>query len=95
MLVSNDTFLKTGDSGILVCVATNENITWSYNGLPLTNTSLVSVYEEDIVEGGRVYKQSFLQLCSLVTANAGGYTCAVTNGLTEDNATIQLIVSSE
>lgn len=57
------------------------------------NDSLVTIYEEDIVEGGRVYKQSFLQLCSLEVADAGDYTCFVSNGQTSTNATTRLTVN--
>lgn len=98
MLISNDTSLETGDSGILVCVTANqinETITWSHNGLSVMNTPLVAVYEEVVVEGGRVFKQSFLQLCSVAIVNSGGYTCTVSNGQTVDNATIELKVSGE
>lgn len=98
MLISNDTYLGTGDTGILVCVTANqinETITWSHNGLSLMNTSSASIYEEEVVEGGREFRQSFLQLCSLAIANSGGYTCTVGNGLTVDNATIELSVSGE
>jgi hypothetical protein len=68
-------------------------ISWSFNGAPVANTSLVTIYEEDVVQGERLFKQSFLQICSLVESDAGGYTCVVSDGFTSANATTQLTVT--
>ena len=97
-MISNDTALRTGKTALLVCVGFGEpdvEISWSFNGAPVVNTSLVTIYEEDDVQGERIFKQSFLQICSLVQADAGGYTCIASDGFTTDNATTQLTVTSE
>ena len=95
-MISNDTTLRTGDTALLACVGFGEpevEISWSFNGAPVVNTSLITIYEEDIVQGERIFKQSFLQICSLAEADAGGYTCIASDGFTTDNATTQLTVT--
>ena len=97
-VISNDTSLSEGDTALLACVGYAQSgveITWSLGGETVMNDSLVTIYEEDIVEGGRVYKQSFLQLCSLEVADAGDYTCFVRNSGNSANATTHLSVSGQ
>ena len=96
--ISNDTSLIVGDTALLVCVGygqPNVEISWTLNGKVVTNDSLVAFYEEVVSQGGRLFRQSFLELCSLAVANSGVYTCTVTNGRTMVNATIQLSVSGK
>ena len=80
---------------MLICVGygqPNVDITWSRDGQVISNSSLVSIYEEDLAQGGRVFKQSFLQLCSLQMSDSGVYTCSVSNGLSSVNSTVELSV---
>ena len=87
-----------GDTAFLVCVGygqPNVEISWTLNGEVVMNGSLVSIYEEVVSQGGRLFKQSFLELCSLEVANSGVYTCTVANGRTMVNATTQLSVSGK
>ena len=80
---------------MLICVGyglPNVDITWSRDGQIISNSSLVSIYEEDLAQGGRVFKQSFLQLCSLQMSDSGVYTCSVSNGLSSVNSTVELSV---
>ena len=96
VVISNDTTLSEGETALLACVGFGQpdvDITWRFNGETITNTSLITTYEEEVTQGGRVFKQSFLQLCSLALSDAGGYTCVVSNGLTTANATTQLSVT--
>ena len=98
VLVSNDTTLTVGETAILACVSYSsgdEEITWSLNGQTVINSSLHTIYEEEVTQGGKVFKQSFLQLCGLTVSDAGGYTCLVREGQSTDNATITLNVSGE
>ena len=97
-MISNSTTLRTGETALLACVGFGEpevEISWSFNGALVVNTSLITIYEEGVVQGKRIFKQSFLQICSLVEADAGGYTCIASDGFTTDNATIQLTVTSK
>ena len=68
------------------------DIVWTKDGQVISNMSLVSVYEEDLAQGGRVFKQSFLQLCSLQIENSGSYVCSVSNGLSSVNSSVELSV---
>ena len=96
--ISNDTSAKEGETTLLACVGFGEpdvDISWSFNGAPVVNTSLVTIYEEEVVQGRRNFKQSFLQMCSLALSDAGDYTCIISNSVTMDNATTQLTVTSK
>ena len=96
VVISNDTTLRTGDTALLACVGFGEpevEISWSFNGAPVVNTSLITISEEDVVQGRRNFKQSFLHICNLAESDAGGYTCIASDGFTTDNATTQLTVT--
>ena len=96
VVISNSTTLRTGETALLACVSFGEpdvEISWSFNGAPVVNTSLVTIYEEGVVQGERIFKQSFLQICSLAETDDGGYTCIASDGFTTDNATTQLTVT--
>ncbi len=67
-------------------------ITWSLNGTSIMNSSIVTISEEEFTRGEMVFKQSFLELCSLSISDSGVYTCSVSNGLTMVNDTTQLSV---
>ena len=98
LVISNDTALRTGETALLACAGFGEpevEISWSFKGAPVVNTSLITIYEEDVVQGERIFKHSLLQICSLVAADAGGYTCIASDGFTTANATTQLAVTSE
>ena len=71
------------------------DIAWTKDGQVISNSSLVSVYEEDLAQGGRVFKQSFLQLCSLQMENSGSYVCSVSNGLSSINSSVELTVAGK
>ena len=93
--ISNDTSLLEGETALLACVGYSEDdveVTWTRNGATVVNSSLVSTYQEETVQGGRVFKQSFLQLCSVEVADSGAYTCVISNGQTSDNSSVQLII---
>ena len=96
--ISNDTSLIVGDTALLVCVGygqPNVEISWTLNGEVVMNGSLITIYEEEVSNRERLFKQSFLELSSLEVANSGVYTCTVSNGRTIVNATTQLSVSGK
>ena len=96
-MISKDLSLNTGETALLSCVGFGEpevEITWSFNGARVANTSLTPIFEENIVQGTKLYKQSFLQLCSVAMSNAGDYTCVTSSGHTTSNATTHLTVTS-
>ena len=96
--ISNDTSLLEGETALLACVGYSKDdveVTWSRNGATVMNSSLVSTYQEETVEGGRVFRHSFLQLCSVKVTDSGAYTCVITNGQTSDNSSVQLTISGQ
>ena len=96
VVISNDSSLTVGDTALLTCVGygqPNVEITWSRNGEVIMNSSLATIHETDVTRGGRLYKQSFLDICSLEVSDTGSYTCTISNGLSTINASISLSVS--
>ncbi len=81
-----------GEAISLACVGFGvpfAEISWSINGAVLLNSTDVIIYEEEITRGGRIFKQSFLELCSVITS---AYTCSITNGKTMINTSTLLSV---
>ena len=94
-IISNDTSVDAGETAVLVCVGygqPNVDITWSRDGQIVSNSSISAIYEEDLIRGGRVFRQSFLQLCNIQVADSGSYTCVVSNGLNAINSSVYLAV---
>ena len=97
-VISEDTSVGVGETTLLVCVSFGQpdvDITWSRDGQVISNSSLVSIYEEDLALGDRQFKQSFLQLCGLEGSDSGTYTCTVSSGLSSANSSTELAVVSE
>ena len=98
VIISNDTSLLVGDTALLVCVGygiPDLDITWSVDGTVIHNSSIAIINEGEVIRGGKLFKQSFLQLCSLAISNSGIYSCSVNNGATVINATTQLSVNGK
>lgn len=95
-IISNDTSVVEGSTTFLTCVGSGQpdvEITWNNDGKIVINSSLITIYEEDINQGGTQFKLSILQLCSLEIVDSGGYTCIISNGRDSFNITAQLTVS--
>ena len=81
-----------------VCVAFGEdeppNIFWQFGNDLLGNdtSSLVTVYETQVVENGLVFTQSILEMCSVELENAGNYSCTANNSIGSNSSTFRLIV---
>ena len=87
--------MDPGQGVVLTCVAfgiPTVDIGWSFNGVAVVNTSLITIYSDDFVTGGMPYTQSFLQFCGISPPQSGGYTCTATNGLLTAMAVAQLDV---
>jgi len=97
-VISNDSSLVEGETALLACVGYGQpdvEITWVRDGETVMNSTLITIYEEDIVQGERLFKQSFLQLCSVDLVHSGGYTCVASNGERSVNSTVQLTVTGK
>ena len=81
---------------VAVCVGTGfpqPSISWSLDGVPLENSSRVTIYEEVIEESGITFVQSFLEVCSVDFMDAGLYQCTVANRLVNASSNFTLFVN--
>lgn len=87
--------MQEGGTSLLSCVGYGEldvSISWRFDGRAVVNSSLVVIYEEDVVSGGTTFKESSLLLCSVDRSSVGSYTCIVSNGISNTSFTVQLTV---
>ena len=82
---------------LLTCVAYGDlplSISWSREGSVLMNDSQrITIYEEEVEEGGTTFIQSILQICSTEADDAGVYSCIAANEAGNDTATFELTVT--
>ena len=77
--------VDAGTTVTYVCVGYGEdeppNIIWEFGDQLLSNdtSSLVTIYDSQVVENGQVFTQSILELCSVEVENAGQYSCTANN----------------
>ena len=98
LVFSNDTSLMEEETALLFCAGRGSPYTeifWTRNEVTLTNTSLTSTYHEEILQGGRTFTLSVLQLCSVGFADAGTYTCVVSNGEMSTVSFLELVVTGK
>ena len=93
----NPTDVPDGDTVLLTCVAYGGlplSISWSREGSILMNDSQrITIYEEEVEEGGITFIQSILQICSTEANDAGVYSCIAENEAGNDTATFQVTVT--
>jgi hypothetical protein len=95
-LISSDLALREGESTLLTCMGFGDpdvELSWMFNGTRLANTSLTAIHEGETTQRGRLYRQSFLQLCGLVMSDGGAYTCIADNGHDTDSAATLVTVT--
>ena len=91
--------VDAGTTVTYVCVAFGEdeppNIFWQFNDTLLNNdtsSTLVTVYESQVVENGLVFTQSILELCSVEVDNTGEYSCMANNSRGSNSSSFTLNV---
>ena len=90
--------VDAGTTVTYVCVGYGEdeppNIFWEFGDQLLSNdtSSLVTVYDSQVVENGLVFTQSILELCSVEIENAGEYSCTANNSRGSNSSTFILNV---
>ena len=93
------TDVPDGDTVLLTCVASGDqplSISWSREGSVLMNDSQrITIYEEEVTEGGITFVQSILQICSAEINDAGSYSCTADNAAGNDTASFELTISEE
>lgn len=94
--ISSDTTLMEGHSAVLACVGfghPNIDVTWYRNGEPVTNSTTMFAFQENVMLQGLSFNRSFLQICSVGMEDAGSYMCVVSDGKVTTNRTTQLTVT--
>ena len=93
------TDVPDGDTVLLTCVAYGDlplSISWSRDGSTLMNDSQrITIFEEEVEEGGTTFIQSILQICSTEANDAGVYSCIAENEAGNDTATFELTVTPD
>ena len=93
------TDVDAGNTVLFTCVALGDSlpsITWSrQNGSVLDNDTGVTIYEELVSEGGLIFVQSILEVCSVEELDSGNYSCSADNDFGSDTSTFELTVSAE
>ena len=95
-MISDDIFVNEDATVSLICLGDGfpgVRITWSRDEQTLSNSSLVSISEEEVVQEGRILRQSTLQISDIREADGGVYICNVSNSETSANSSTKLTVS--
>ena len=95
-ILSDHAFMTTGAATILACAGyglPNVEISWMHNGQAVFDSPLVSISEEKLIQKEYLMCQSFLQICDLEAANAGAYTCIISNGEISVNSSTELTLT--
>ncbi len=92
-MISNETSVYEGNSTELVCRVfyqsdVNIVITWLRAGVPVQNLSENVIIEQDMIQGSRQFRTSFLQICSVLKSAV--YTCSVSNGTGTEEGSVVL-----
>ena len=98
MVISDHASVVQGEAGLLACVGQGYptvEITWMHNGQTIINSSATSIFEEDVIQGERLFKQSFLRICNINIEDAGSYVCILSNGETSVTSSTQLTVAGK
>lgn len=88
--------LTERETALLTCVGYGQQqveFSWMFNDQNITNSSLISIFEEAAER--RIFRQSFLEICSVGMDDSGTYTCTVSNDMATDSAATHLTVSGK
>ena len=90
--------VDAGTTVTYVCVGYGEdeppNIIWEFGDQLLSNetSTLVTIYESQLMENRLVFTQSILELCSVEVENAGMYSCTANNSRGSNSSTFTLSI---
>ena len=88
--------MEAGSNVLLACVGFGDpspSVTWSTQGVVLSNNSQITIYEELETEDGVDFIQSVLAICNVEESNGGHYICTVGNTLGNASASFELSVT--
>ena len=93
------TEVPDGDTVFLTCVAYGDlplSISWSReSSIVMNDSQRITIYEEEVEEGGITFIQSILQICSTETNDAGVYNCIAENEAGNDTAAFEITVTPD
>lgn len=90
----NITTVDYGESVLFHCTATGTplpNVTWAVNGTTLINDSQITIYSENIMEGGIRFIISTLEICDVEYSDSL-YSCDTQNTAGNDSVNFQLSI---
>ena len=95
VMISNNTQLYAGGSGLFTCVATgtpDPYITWQVNGEDLLESDRIKVTVQFEESGGVTFVKSILEVCDAQTRDAAEYVCVAEVPRLNDTASFNLDV---
>lgn len=98
MAISDNVLVTQGQTSLFSCIGwglPSVQITWAYNEQSVMNSTALSVFEQDVVQGGRSFRHSVLRVCSVGSEDAGTYMCIASSGANSANSSTQLAVLSK
>ena len=87
--------MEAGSTVLLACVGFGDpspSVTWSTQGIVLSNSSQITIYEELETVDGVDFVQSILAICSVEKADEGDYICSLGNALGNVSVNFELSV---
>ena len=87
--------MEAGSTVLLACVGFGDpspSVTWSTQGVVLSNNSQITIYEELETVDGVDFVQSILAICSVEEADEREYSCNVRNALGNASVNFELSV---
>ncbi len=94
--LSNNSLVDYGQTAVLVCVGYGEpsvSVAWYRQSMQVVNSSVVTIIEETLDQGGRQFQLSYLQICGVGVADVGVYTCMVSNSSSSASADTELQIN--
>ena len=93
------TDVPDGDTVLLTCVAYGDvplSISWNReDSIVMNDSQRITIYEDEVEEGGITFIQSILQICSTEANDAGVYSCIAENDAGNDTDAFELTVTPD
>ena len=92
-----ETSVDAGSSLIQACVAYGDpvpTISWNKGSSELTNSSVITIYQDVLEIRGVAFMRSILEICSVDGDDGGQYSCFAETSVSNDTANFELSVTS-
>ena len=67
-------------------------VSWTHQGVNLTNTSRIKIYESVVTKNGSSFAKSVLEICNVEYSANSEYTVSMSNGITAAFASFNIFV---